>query len=46
MRGKQVNVRIEESLYEWLKKKAEKERRSMTSQLNIILEKEKANATA
>lgn len=42
---KQLNVRVETSLLEWLKNQAAKERRSITEQLNLILEKEKANAT-
>lgn len=43
---KQLNVRVETSLLEWLKNQATKERRSITEQLNLILEKEKANATS
>ena len=43
---KQLNVRVETSLLEWLKNQAIKERRSITEQLNLIIEKEKANATS
>lgn len=41
---KQVNFRIDKNLYERLKALADKEGRSITSQLNRILE-EKVNAT-
>lgn len=42
---RQLNFRIDKKLYEKLKALAEKEGRSITSQLNRILE-EKVNATA
>lgn len=43
---KQVNFRIERSLYEWLKQQADKDRRSVTAQINLILEKVRSeNAT-
>lgn len=43
---KQVNFRIEKGLYEWLRQQADKERRSVTAQINLMLEKVRSENAA
>lgn len=43
---KQVNFRIEKELYDWIRRQADKERRSVTAQINIMLEKGRVDNAA
>ena len=43
---KQVNFRIQKDLYEWLRRQADKERRSVTAQINLMLEKIRSDEDA
>lgn len=45
-KDKQVNFRVRAELLEWLKEHAIKNHRSITAQLNMIIEKEKDSNAA
>lgn len=45
-KAKQINYRVREELANWLKNYAKENHRSVTAQLNLILQQEKQRVTA